>query len=109
MIVSNFFINNQEKITSFEIKGHSYSAESGKDIICAAVSSAVYMAVNTITDVLGLSPLVSICKDGLFVFKLDSKDTKLDLCQFILRGLFLHLTSLEDQYSTFIEVNRLEV
>ena len=38
----------------FEVTGHSGSAPSGEDIVCAAVSSAAYMTANTVTDILGL-------------------------------------------------------
>ena len=38
-------------ITGFTISGHSDFAEQGSDIVCSAVSSAVYMAANTITEV----------------------------------------------------------
>lgn len=36
------------KIVRFSVKGHSMYAEEGKDIVCAAVSSAVWMAINGI-------------------------------------------------------------
>lgn len=39
-----------EKFIGFTVKGHSGYAESGNDIICAGVSSALMLTVNTITD-----------------------------------------------------------
>lgn len=38
-----------EKFIGFTVKGHSGYAESGNDIICAGVSSALMLTVNTIT------------------------------------------------------------
>ena len=37
-------------IRGFEIQGHSGYAESGKDIVCAAVSALAYTAVGAISD-----------------------------------------------------------
>ena len=120
MIKADFFIdkiNNQNSqnnqydeydlIRSFVIYGHSDSAESGRDIVCSAVSSAVYMAANTITEVFGISPLDCKVSDGNFSFSLTVQDAK--VCQYILRGLLLHLLNLEKQYSAFIKVNELSI
>ena len=54
MICADFHFG--ENGISFTVKGHSGSANAGEDIVCAAVSSAVYMAANTVTEILGLSP-----------------------------------------------------
>ena len=43
-------------INGFVVSGHSGYSGSGSDIVCAAVSSAVLMAANTLTDVMGISP-----------------------------------------------------
>ena len=54
MINAKFF-KSGDLYTGFCVEGHSGSAESGQDIICAFVSSACYMAANTITEVIKLS------------------------------------------------------
>ena len=49
------FLADQKGIYGFEISGHSSfdcDDEFGK-IVCSAVSSAAYMAANTITDIIG--------------------------------------------------------
>ncbi len=49
------FFSEGDKITGiFVARGHSGYAESGADIVCAAVSTAVTFAETTITDVLGV-------------------------------------------------------
>ena len=48
------FFSEGDKITGFCCQGHSGYAESGADIVCAAVSTAVTFAETTITDVLGV-------------------------------------------------------
>ena len=47
------FYKKGNKSCGFEISGHSGYAEQGSDIICASVSSAAYMAVNTVTEIIG--------------------------------------------------------
>ena len=50
MIRAEFFYKKGEP-QKFVISGHAGYAESGKDIVCASVSSAVQMAINGITEV----------------------------------------------------------
>ena len=50
-------------ITGFECKGHSMSAPSGQDIVCAAVSSACLMTANTVTEVLKLDADAAATED----------------------------------------------
>ena len=65
------FYEKQGLLTGFKFSGHSGYAESGKDIVCAAVSSAVQLTAN-ILDELGFAPQVTvednviecICGDG---------------------------------------------
>ena len=52
MIKARFFTEDN-LICGYEISGHSGSAESGQDIICAFVSSAAYMAANTLSEIVG--------------------------------------------------------
>ena len=59
------FVYSGDIITGFSVSGHSGSAEIGKDIICSAVSSASYMTVNTLTEIMLLNPEIiekRLCK-----------------------------------------------
>lgn len=82
-------------ITGFEIKGHSGVEQRGKDIVCAAVSSAAYMTVNTITEQYGIEAAVSE-KDGFLRVMLPVKDAK--RCQELMKGFCFHLKELQKQY-----------
>lgn len=82
------------------MEGHSGSAESGQDIICAFVSSACYMAANTITDVLKLSANAEANEGYL---SLSIKENPIS-AQDILCGLVLHLTELQKDYPKNIKV-----
>ena len=44
------FYESKGLLSGFKISGHAGYAESGQDIVCAAVSSAVSLAANIITD-----------------------------------------------------------
>lgn len=93
------FLTNEKGIYGFIIKGHSGYAESGGDIVCAAVSSAAYMTANTITDVLGIKADIAE-SDACFSLKVQNND--IDKCGILLMGLKLHLDGLSEQYSEHI-------
>jgi uncharacterized protein YsxB (DUF464 family) len=46
------FVKQGKDILSFEVEGHSGYAEEGSDIVCASVSSAVWMTVNALENIL---------------------------------------------------------
>lgn len=101
MIKVKFFLSDDtEMIEGFEISGHSDSARSGRDIICAAVSSAAYMTANTVTEILFLKPEL-IAEDGYMKLVLNED---LSEAQQILKGLRLHLESLAGDYPKNIKV-----
>lgn len=93
-------------IQGFEISGHSDYSEQGSDVICAAVSSAAYMAANTITDVQQLKAEITV-NDGFMKMDLSKKDAK--TAQVTLNGLLLHLNALSEEYKEFIKVKISEV
>ena len=101
-----FFNDSSEKLTGFHVYGHTGFAYTGEDVVCAAISSAVIMVMNTVTDVMHISADVS-AEDGDAVMKISSENA--GACQSILQGLKLHLLELEKQYSDFIEVKFTEV
>lgn len=47
----NFKIIKTKNEYIFEIKGHGGLAESGKDILCASVSTAIYMTLNLLESI----------------------------------------------------------
>ncbi len=102
----DFYTGKNGDLLGFHVHGHSGYAEEGEDIVCAAVSSAVYLVINTITDVIHIDAEVEI-EDGEAVLRILSKHAA--ACREILQGLKLHLLSLEEQYSNFIIVKYTEV
>ena len=92
------FYKEEELFKGFEIKGHSGYADEGEDIICASVSSAAYMAANTVTDIIKAEADITV-DDGYMKFSVDGDD---DFIQVVLKGLFLHVNTLADDYSDYI-------
>lgn len=93
-------------LSGFHISGHSGWDEEGRDIICAFVSSAAYMAANTITDVIGVQALTEV-SDGDMLVRIRPENAQ--RCKDILEGLKLHLLNTEEQYPEFLKVKLTEV
>lgn len=103
MIIAKFCFGENGAQAGFTVSGHSGSAPAGEDIVCAAVSSAAYMAANTVTEVLGLTP--AICeRNGFLSLTLPKEQAKTALP--ILKGLCLHMEGLSEQYPEFIQFER---
>lgn len=99
MIRATFYIRNNQP-EGFVIDGHSGYADAGHDIICAAVSSAAYMAVNTITEIIG-TDIEADVDDGYMKIMLGSPSAA---ATDMLKGLQLHLTELSKDNPDFIEI-----
>lgn len=100
------FAQSGDLIKGFTLEGHSGAGSEGNDIVCAAVSSAAYMTVNTITDILSLNPHIDV-DDGFMAIELSSAEIK--KAQDILCGFRLHLTELSKDYKENITVKISEV
>ena len=86
----------------FSVKGHSTTDaydEIGK-LVCASVSSAVYLTVNTITDVVGDSADI-IERDGEMTIHLSSVSRE---SKILLNGFKIHMLQLSEQYPRCIKV-----
>ena len=102
----DFYTNKKGELLGFHVHGHSGYADEGEDIVCAAISSAVYLVINTVTDVLHIDADVEVDR-GDSVLRISSKNA--ESCRVLLQGLKLHLLNLEEQYSKFIIVKYTEV
>lgn len=100
------FLKSDNSICGFKVSGHSGYADEGQDIVCSAVSSATYMAVNTITDVQHLKADVTE-NDGLINLRMSLQEAL--KAKVVLDGLELHLTALSEQFSKYIKVKNSEV
>ena len=96
----------KEKDMILQASGHAGYAEKGSDIVCAAVSSAAYMTVNTVTDILHVDARIAV-DDGFLRIRVNEKDAR--SCRSIFAGFKLHMTGLEEQYPKNIKVCYTEV
>ena len=94
------FLSRDDLPCGFEFRGHTGYADEGEDILCAAISSAVYMTANTITDIIGLDADI-IEDDGYMKLMIIESDDKAEC---ILRGLRLHMEGLREQYPKYIKI-----
>lgn len=99
------FFTENDRITGFSISGHSGYAESGADIVCAAVSAVVTMAEATVNDVCGAKARVRVKgEDARVTLTLPASCDEEDTVQAVLAGMMLTLCSLRDDYPDYIEV-----
>ncbi len=95
----------QGQLCGFCITGHAGAGTVGNDIICAAVSSAAYMAANTLTDVLML-PTDTAVSDGRMELTVSGD---MDAAQPILSGFRMHIEALHEQYPDRVQLTTTEV
>ncbi len=96
------FLSDPNGLFGFEIRGHSSfdcEDENGK-LVCAAVSSAAYMAANTITEVVRDDADIRI-DDALMRVEVLSASREAVI---VLKGLRLHLQQLSAQYSNHLRI-----
>ena len=105
MIKAELFVK-EKKIVGFHLTGHSGMEEYGKDVLYAFVSSAAYMTVNTVTDIICADAQAS-ADDGDMYLMISDKDA--DRCCDILSGFKLHLMNTREQYPKYLKVIFTEV
>ena len=101
------FHSEGDRLTAFEIKGHSGFAPEGEDIVCAAVTSAVRLVECAVNDVLGLEAQVKVRdKDASISLKLPNGLSQANekVCQTLLAALLVHLVQLAEEYPDNITV-----
>ena len=99
MIRVKFFVGNRQ-LKGFQISGHADFAENGEDIVCASVSSAAYMAANTVTDIIR-ADAEATADDGAMTLLVNEPCARTET---VLKGLELHLNELSKQYPENIKI-----
>ena len=105
MIRAEFTFGADDCVTGFSVKGHSGYASQGEDIVCASVSSAVYMTANTITEIIKVTPDTLSESDGLIELRLNDADA--EKSKDILSGFLLHMTELEKMQRAKMHIDKL--
>lgn len=98
------------KLTGYEVTGHSGFAESGEDIVCAAISAIVQTAALGFSEVLSLS-VEHRMEDGYFALKLPVIQEKSlrEKADVIADTMLTGLRNLESDYGSFMTVLDREV
>ncbi|MBO5008088.1 MAG: ribosomal-processing cysteine protease Prp [Clostridia bacterium] len=97
-------------IVKGELIGHTDYAELGEDIVCASISSVLFMALNGIENVLKVD-FGYETDDGyaMFVLPEDLDDNKKKEINILLDSMYLFFKSIEEQYPDNVKITELEV
>lgn len=98
MIVAKF---SGKPISSITVSGHAGFAEYGKDIVCAAVTSAVQLTINGITEILKIPADVKVLQDKITIH---IPQSHAEQTQAFTEALYLHLNVLAEDYVGTIKV-----
>ena len=92
---------NSQKIISIEVKGHANSAEYGKDLVCAAVSTVMTGGMNAL-------------KDKEYDFKLEeghiyvkALDIPSDYDSVVLKTMEVQLMTIEESNHKYVQIENL--
>lgn len=96
------FVKKDGRYQSFVVSGHAGYAQSGSDIVCAAVSSAVQLTANAVTDVAGIKAKVQVNEDNIALTLPEGCES--DAGELIISALYLHLSLLAEDYKDAIQV-----
>ena len=91
MIRAEFFVRNQGFCGLFGFRPCRCSS-AGSNIVCAAVSSAVYLDGEPITEVLGVEAEIQQREDGFLALRVAAQQQ--EVCQQFFKALWIHLSQL---------------
>lgn len=94
-----------DQIREFEIKGHAFFAERGKDIVCAGVSAVSIGAINAIHALTGVIP--EIKQGNGFLRCVISENQSEDITekvQILLEGMVISLQTIEEEYGKNLKI-----
>lgn len=101
------------KLLGFEVSGHAEFEDTGKDIVCSAVSMLTINSINTLEEVLKLKNEIKYSdEENLITLDINTKtldESKLHDTQVVLRGFELGITSILREYQDFVELYYREV
>lgn len=109
MIVVRIGRDKKGFIRQFTIKGHAGYADSGSDIVCAAVSAVAYTAVGALGELTGEGEYTE--KDGFMECRISHsvKQESEYTVRVILESMLIGLRQIELRYSNFIRIYEEEV
>jgi uncharacterized protein YsxB (DUF464 family) len=91
--------------TGFSVEGHSGYADEGSDIVCAAVSSAVQLSLNLITENYRENLKITVNPENAFISAEIIKPLPSPNANTVFTGLFQHLSVLTEEFGEWLEVS----
>ena len=108
MIVITVIKKNQNILT-LEATGHSGYAESGKDIVCSAVSTLMQSLLNGLLEVVKITPKFNIDEDLAHMsISVDINEKKMKDIQILMQTTYLALKSIQQGYHKFIKIKEMQ-
>lgn len=98
------YTQHNNHITLLEISGHAGSAESGKDLVCAAVSGITFGLLNALDELTDIKNIK--VGDNLIQVKVDNPTAESDL---LLSAGIIQLKTVQQQNQCFIKIKKMEV
>ncbi len=108
MIKAVFKLSPSGEVLGFSLSGHSGAAESGQDILCAAVSGAVQCVITVIEEGMGITGCISVKegKDNRIECDLSSLSDKTEALK-ALKGFMLVMEMWEKDFPENINLKKL--
>ncbi|MGJ7912286.1 ribosomal-processing cysteine protease Prp [Neobacillus sp. LXY-1] len=92
-------------IQSFEISGHAFFADRGKDIVCSGVSAVSVGAVNAVHELTGITPEIDHGSGLLRCVLPDYIPEDInEKVQLLLEGMAVSLRTIEEEYGKHIKI-----
>ena len=92
-------------ISGFIMEGHSGYAESGSDIVCAALSALAITAANSLEQVLKLKPIIDTQESYMSVFlPIDLNQADRDRANLVLKTIRLGFSSIREEYPNNVAI-----
>ena len=98
-----FYRDDNGNFTGFECKGHAGYAESGEDIVCAAISILTINFVNSVESLTSSFPETNEDENRGYL-KVTIKDYDKDDVQLLFKSLSLGLNAIREDYPKFFDL-----
>ncbi|MGE4320120.1 MAG: ribosomal-processing cysteine protease Prp [Acholeplasmataceae bacterium] len=93
----------QNEIIQMEVSGHASYDQSGKDIVCASVSTQIIMTINALEKLEVLDHIKYEIEEGYFFMVVNKHQ---DLLDKMIDNLAYGLTDLSNQYPKYIKIKK---
>ena len=91
------------QINQMEVSGHASYDDSGKDIVCAAVSTAIIVTINALEKLNVLDHIKYEIEEGYFLVVIKKNN---DVVNALIDNLAYSLNDLNNQYPKYIKIKK---